>query len=89
MEGANDGAGIGLDNGRKLSLCTTTLSHRCKPPFALVLPLSPSLTLLPSLSVLTFRPSVRVHGRTGTCEPPQEIPIGRGKLDLRTSIDSS
>lgn len=43
MEGTNDGAGIELDNGRKLSLCTTTLSHRCK------LFLSYPLTLFPSV----------------------------------------
>ena len=72
MEGDNDGVGIGLDNGRKLSLCTTTMEVQPNVrsrstlfhfPFS-YLASSPTLSTSLSLSLflpLSFSSSLRVN----------------------------
>ena len=72
MEGDNDGVEIGLDNGRKLSLCTTTMEVQPNVrsrstlfhfPFS-YLASSPTLSTSLSLSLflpLSFSSSLRVN----------------------------
>ena len=101
MEGASYGVGIELDNGRKLSLCTTTLSDRCNlssfSSQSLALSLSRSffphfsLTLSLSVSLSLSLSSVCMCvniSAFGSCSSVERVRVNRRRKS-RSGVESS